>query len=161
MTTFIPDALRVQDRAIPYFEDNPKEKIPGRGTEKSLQTLQTEIITLLSRLGAGTVQFVPGQYPGTPKRYGFQITFWYGGMQGRMDCAALPMRKETERRKDRALAQALYLLRDELQAMVYSVVHKPGAIPLIPYLIGANGKTVTEHLVETQNVPQLLAGTAS
>ena len=153
MNGFIPDKLEGQMMDVPFFEDSQEEKVPGRGTKKSIQALQNEIINLLARLGAGSVRFTLGQYPGELPRYGFQVFFWYGGAQGRIDCAALPMRNETEHRKDRALAQALYLLRDELQAMAYSTLHKPGAIPLVAYLMGENGKTVTEHLIETQSVP--------
>ena len=158
MPTFIPDPIAVQAQAVPYFEDSQKMDIPGRGTDKQVLTLQQEVIQMLARLGAASVQFVPGSYADGPRtRYGFRVVFWLGGTQGRIDIAALPLRSETAHRKDRALAQALYLLRDELQAMVHSQVYKPGAVPLIPYLIGPNGQTVTEYLVETQNVPQLAA----
>jgi hypothetical protein len=158
MPTFIPDPIAVREQEVPYFEDSQALDIPGRGTHKKVQTLQHEVIQMLARLGAASVQFVPGTYDDGPRqRVGFQVQFWYGSVQGRIDCAALPLRVETPRQKDRALAQALYLLRDELQAMVHSQVYKPGAVPLIPYLIGPNGQTVTEYLVETQNVPQLAA----
>jgi hypothetical protein len=116
------------------------------------------VIQMLARLGAASVQFVPGTYDDGPRtRFGFRVVFWYGATQGRIDCAALPLRVDTPRQRDRALAQALYLLRDELQAMVHSQIYKPGSVPLVPYLIGPNGQTVTEYLVETQNVPQLAA----
>ena len=156
---FIPDKLELRAQDVPYFEDSQQRDIPGRATHKSVAQLQREVITMLARLGAGSVQFVPGIHDGPRKRHGYQILFWYGGIQGRIDCAALPLRSETAGKKDRALAQALYLLRDELQAMVHSAVYKPGAVPLVPYLIGPGGKTVTEWLVESQDVPQLAART--
>lgn len=157
--SFIPDPIAVQQQAIPFFEDSQDKAIPGRGTQKSIDTLQKELVGILARLGASLVMFTPGKYPDGPRvRYGFQVTFAYGEGRGRIDCAALPMRKETPARKDRALAQALYLLRDELQAQVWSSVHKPGSVPLLPYLLGSNGMTVMEHLVATQQVPQLGPG---
>jgi hypothetical protein len=161
MNGFIPDKLETPKRVIPWYEDQGGEKIPGRGTSKSIAVLKSEIVDLLSELGAGDMFFESGKYPdvsrlGSVARYGFQIKFSFQGALGRIDCAALPIRAETANKKDRALAQALYLLRDELQAMVYAVVHKPGAIPLVPYLIGAGGKTVTEALIEgaTLALPQ-------
>ena len=158
MPAFIPDPIAVQEQEVPYYEDSQKLDIPGRGTEKKVVTLQQEVIQMLARLGGSSVNFVPGIYNDGPReRYGFQVQFWYGSAQGRIDCAALPIRTKTDRQKERALAQALYLLRDELQAMVHSQIYKPGSVPLVPYLIGPNGQTVTEYLVETQNVPQLAA----
>jgi hypothetical protein len=157
MASFIPDSLTSQPMVIPYFEDQVGKDIPGRGTEKPVAKLQQEVGDLLSRLGAFNVLFVSGKFPdGKRMRYGFQITFVYGPNQGRIDCAALPIRAETPRKKDRALAQALYLLRDEMQAMVYAVIHKPGAVPLVPYLIGASGKTVTEELMASGALPVLV-----
>jgi len=155
---FIPDPLAIQAQDVPFFEDSQKRDVPGRGTGKTVPQLQAEVVEMLARLGGAGARFVPGTFDGARRRYGYEIWFWYGGTQGRMDCAALPIRKETDRKKDRALAQALYLLRDELRALVHSQMYKPGAIPLVPYLIGAGGKTVTEFLIETQNVPQLGAG---
>jgi hypothetical protein len=156
--TFIPDKLALQAQQVPYFEDSQDRKIPGRGTEKTVRQLQTEIVNLLAQLGASSAHFIPGTYEGPTQRYGYRIEFWYGSIQGRIDCAALPMRHETDTRKDRALAQALFLLRDELQTALWAQVHKPGAVPLVPYLIGAGGQTVTEYLLQTQNIPQLGAG---
>jgi len=156
---FIPDKLELQAQEVPYFEDSQQRDIPGRGTEKTLTRLQQEVINILARLGASSVQFVPGIHDGSRKRHGYQNRIWYGGIQGRIDCAALPLRSETAGKKDRALAQALYLLRDELRAMVQSAVYKPGAVPLVPYLIGPGRKTVTEWLIESQDVPQLAART--
>jgi hypothetical protein len=138
---------------VPYFEDSQKAKIAGRGTEKSIAQLQREIIDLLTRLGAHSITFVSGVYPAQTKRYGFQVLFVYGSLPGRIDCAALPMRSEAPKKKDRAQAQALYLLRLELEAQSNAWVYKPGAVPLVPYLIGAGNKTVTEALVETKSLP--------
>ncbi len=150
MTQFIPERLTSLERAIPYFEDQEGENIPGRRTHKSIISLKAEIFDLLAELGADDPYFVAGKFPaGNRERYGFQVFFTLQGARGRIDCAALPIRKETTVKKDRALAQALFLLRDELQAMVYAFVHKPGSIPLVPYLIGAGGKTVTEALIES------------
>ncbi|MBN1964882.1 MAG: hypothetical protein JW910_09555 [Anaerolineae bacterium] len=156
MTTFIPDKLLPPEQAVPFFEDSQKMDIPGRGTKKSVKVLQGEIVGALGRLGAGVSLIVPGTVSaGEHTRCGFQIQFVYGGLPGRIDCVALPIRNESPRAKDRALAQALYLLRDELLAMALSAMHKPGAVPLLPYLIGSGGKTVTEALVESQQIPQM------
>jgi len=158
VSNFIPDPIAITEQSVPYFEDSRDREIPGRGTEKSHARLQGEIIDFLARLGASSIYFVPGIYPGADRarRYGFQIFFMFSGRQGRIDCAALPIRSETPTKKDRALAQALYLVRLELEAACNSLMYKPGAVPLAPYMIGDGGKTVTEYLFDVQMQPHLL-----
>lgn len=158
MQGFIPEAPRAPELSVPFFEDNLLDKtVPGRGVEKPVEYYQKQIRELMLKLGAALVQFTPGTFPTQPKRYGYLITFSLNGIQGRIECAALPMRSETATRKDRALAQALFLLRTWLEGEVYSAVYRPGAIPLVPFLIGNDGKTVTEALLE-RGLPQLSAG---
>lgn len=157
--SFIPDKLEQPAPNIPYFEEQQGEKIPGRATEKSVTKLQEEIKELLLKLGAFQVLFTPGKFDGKPPRYGYEMTFKLEGHPGRMKIAALPIKSETPQRKDRALAQALYLVRNWLEAEVYSQVYRPGTIPLVPYLIGADGKTVTETLIDMGTLPMLVAVT--
>jgi hypothetical protein len=145
MGSFIPD-MSVSTSTVPYFEDNAKTKIPGRGTEKTVDQLQREIVKLLQQLGAFSIQFVQGKHEGEPLRYGFQIQFMYASARGRYDCAALPMRRETPARKQQALAQCLYLVRNKFEALVYAHTYEPEGVPLLPYLLDNRGQTVTEAL---------------
>jgi hypothetical protein len=154
---FIPD-LDVKEAEITYFEDSADRGIPGRGTHKNVDQLQREIKKLLMQLGAFEVVFVPGVIAGDPIRYGFRILFRFSATKGRIDCAALPMRSETPKRKKDALEQALYLVRNKLEAEYYSSFYEPGTLPLVGYLIGANGNTVTEELVSMGNLPVLGPG---
>lgn len=114
---FVPDRPAGKSLAVPYFEDSQEEKIPGRGTEKSEERLQAEVVDLMLRLGGGAVQFTPGSFPGTPKRYGYQVTFSMNGVRGRMELAALPLRAETPAKKSQALRQTLYLFRKKLRLL--------------------------------------------
>ena len=156
MTTFIPDKPPLMEQAVPFFEESQQMDIPGRGTKKTVLQLQGEVSEALVRLNASLSKFASGEYSeGERKRYGFRITFVYGGLPGRIDCAALPLKKETPAKKERALAQALYLLRDELVAMAWSAIHKPGSVPLLPYIVGNDGNTVTEALVQRQQIPEI------
>ncbi len=157
---FIPDAIEVQNVTAPYFDDqreNENIRIPGYSVVKSHKYYKNEIITLLGKLGAGGVEFTLGTFPTIPPRYGFLITFNLNGVKGKIEAIALPIRKETRARKDRTLAQALYLIANMLQSEVYTVMIMPGSIPLVPYLIGNDGKTVTEALVESKQLPMLRA----
>lgn len=156
MNGFIPDKPSAPALEVPFFEDITAKDVPGRGVTKPIDFYQKQIVNLMLKLGAGKVLFVPGTFPTLPKRYGYQITFSLNGIPGRIDVAALPMKKETPNRKDRALAQAIYLLQLWLEAEVFSTIYRPGAISLVPYLIGEGGKTVTEALAERANLPQLI-----
>lgn len=153
--TFIPDTPVSKSLNAPYFEDSKDEAIPGRRTDKSEERLQSEIKDLMLQLGASAIQFLPGKFPGNPVRYGYQVTFSVNGVRGRMDLAALPMHSETASKKSQALRQALYLFRNYLESEVWSAVYRPGAIALLPFLIGDNGKTITESLVENHILPEV------
>jgi len=155
MQQFIPDKLEITGTGITYFEDQLGDTIPGRGVHKPIGYYQNRISDRLMQLGAGAIVFSPGTFPTSPERYGFLITFSLNGIPGRIEVAALPIHHETPNRKDRALAQALYNVGEWLQFEIYGTIFKPGSVPLVPYLVGAGGKTVTETLVETQMLPML------
>lgn len=155
MATFVPDELHVPKLDVPYFEDQSDQKIPGRGTEKSPEQLQTEVREMMTKLGAFRVIFTPGKFSDNPVRYGYQMTFVIGDVPGRMDIAALPMRSEAPGKKNKALAQALYLVRNWLEGEFFSQVYRPGSIPLLPYMVGNDNRTVTEVMVSTGAIPLL------
>lgn len=153
MVNFIPDNTPETEVVVPWFEDSQKEGIEGYATTKTPEALQSEIRGLMVRLNAYNVRFTSGVLDAKPKRYGYQIHFQLNGMPGRIDCAALPIKSETPARKQVAQAQALYFVRDWLAVEVRSTMFRPGAMTLLPYLIGENGKTVTEALIETYALP--------
>ena len=158
MVNFIPDMPKAPELRVPYFEDITAADIPGCKTGKSIAKLQAEITQLLARMGASMVTFVSGRTDTKPVRYGFQIRFSYGPRGGEIDCVALPIRYETTNKKDRALAQALYLVRNGLETQLHSSMFQPGYLPIVPYLIGDNGKTVMKMMVESGMLPMLSDG---
>lgn len=155
VANFVPDQLHAQKLVIPFFDEQPGKDIPGRGTEKSCDKLQQEIRELLYKLGAFDTVFTPGIFDEKPKRYGYRMTFRLAGASGRIEIAALPIRTETPNKKDRALAQALYLVRGWLESEVFSQVYRPGSIPLMPYLLDEKGRTVSEALLANGGLPML------
>lgn len=170
--TFIPAPIEGRDlEYVPYFDDIYKSGsgIPGSSAKGSIEDYQMQIEALIRQLNATHVQFVQGHYPGQgdpsagsgqvqPDRYGYQILFRLNGNPGRIDVAALPIRRESRHKIDRAKAQALFLVRDWLQSEVYSHLYRPGSITLIPYLIGDDGRTVTETLLQSKALPMLQGG---
>lgn len=159
MVQFIPSKIDTQNvEQVPFFENSQDAKVAGYATTKSIDKLQKEISAIMARLNAFAVTFVPGKYPaGKFQRYGFQITFVMGHVRGRIDCAALPIRSETAHKKDRAQAQALFLLRGKLEAELMAAMYMPGSAPLVPYMLDREGRTVTEALAEAGQLPMLPA----
>lgn len=149
MVNFVPDKTDVVAQHVPFFEDQKDAKIPGRGTSKTPEELQTEIRNLMTKMGAYNVIFIPGRINEKPLRYGYQITFMLANNPGRFEVAALPMRSEIPSRKIAALAQALYLVRNWIESEVFSQIYRPGNVPLLPYLVGPGDKTVTEVFISS------------
>jgi hypothetical protein len=155
MAKFIANPVQHKLQEVPFFEDVSGKDIPGYRTRKSVGQLQNEVSQELALLGANGVYFVEGQYPGEKTRHGYRIHFSVYGNLARVDVAALPIRSETATKRDRALAQALYLVRDKFQALRLAHVHEPSGVPLVPYLIGKDGRTVEESLVASGALPAL------
>jgi hypothetical protein len=155
VVAFIPEKPSAPVVTVPYFEDITAKDVPGRWVEKPILFYQKRIEAAMAKLGAFRIVFTPGEFPGTPRRAGFQIAFVLNGIPGRIDCAALPLRRHDPKKKDRALAQALYLVAIWLEAEASTLVWRPGAIPLVPFLIGNGGLTVTEELVERRVLPAI------
>lgn len=156
MANFIPNKPTPLFQKPPFFEDIKAADVPGRRTEKKVSVLQGEVVEILGKLGAIGIYFLDGIFEGQPKRYGFTVNFTVQTIPARIDVAALPLRSDTN--KDRALAQALYLLRNRLEAQYYAAAYEPGLVPLLPYLIGPDGQTVNEALVQSQILPSLTSG---
>lgn len=156
MVDFIPDKLEHQRQELPFFEDSQEAKVPGWRLTKSEQYYRDRVADLLARLGGGAVVFMPGEYPGRPKRFGYRITFNVNGIPARLDVAALPFRHAaTDKKKQAAMSQALFLVGNWLEAELHSWIYRPGVIPLVPFLIGEGDRTVTEALVESRMLPLL------
>lgn len=153
MAKFIPEKPEAVKLSVPFYED--QSKIAGASVSKSLDYYEKAVKETMTKLGAYEVVVMVGTYDGPPLRYGYQITFKLVNIPGRIDCAALPIKKLTKTKKDRALCQALYLLNNWLEAELHSTIYRPGSIPLVPYLIGSGDRTVTESLIELQELPRL------
>jgi len=152
---FIPD-IENKKIEVPYFEDADAKSLPGYSTGKSQIKLQSEIVDIMIRLGCSNVIFAPGHYPSSPKRYGFVVAFLYHGNPAKMKVAAAPIRKETKVKKEGALRQCLYVLRDWFQSELNSIIFRPGSLPLMAYLLVDGENTFQDTLIDQKNVPALV-----
>lgn len=153
MMDFIPDEH--DDLTIPYYEDASSSLgVVGHATSKKERELKVEIERAMGHLGASVTLFQPGKFG---DRYGYRIEFSWGGARGRIDVAALPIRKETESRIKKAKRHALYSVMLKLEAQFNSQLVMPGDVPLMPYMVDKKGRTILEAMREDGALPQLPA----
>lgn len=163
--TFTPENHQ-QEIAVPYFEDataafapyySANQRARSRGTDQGkVERLQSEIAVEMSKLGGLVIGIIPGMYgSGKARRHGYEIRFIYGGAQGIMRVAGLPIRSETPVRKQAVLVQALSIGRDWLKAAVTQKVFGPGSDVLIPFLLADGQRTIAEVIHESGKLPLL------
>lgn len=150
---FIPDDH--DDLTIPYFEDSSASLgVVGHSTNRSERELKVEIERAVGHLGASIVLFQAGKFG---NRFGYRIEFLWGGSKGRIDVAALPLRKETSSRISQAKRHALYSVMMRLMSQFNSQLVMPGDVPLVPYMLDKEGRTLIEAMREQGQVPALPA----
>ena len=119
---------------------------------------QSQIATELGKLGAFITGCFRGEYiVDKQKRYGYEIRFSFGGQQGIIRAAGLPMKySATEKKKHLVRIQALLNVRDWLKAAVTARVFAPGHSPLLPHMLLPDGETtIAEYIVQQQMLPML------
>lgn len=163
MAQFIPKETKIkrQKIEIPYFNDTQKGQceIPGAAVTYPPQYYKDQIILLMGKLGAGGVYFVECDIPDEPPREGYLMMFNLNGVDGRVEIQALPVRGHRKSSyPGRSLAMALFNIANWLECEVYGQIFRPNSVPLIAHLIGPEGKTVTEVLVERGDILKLGSG---
>jgi len=168
---FTPDK-QVAEIKVPFYEDATEDFAPyytvgitahkpsskssvGEQTIKGQQQISIE----MGKLGAMVTGFIPGIFgSANTKRYGYEIRFVYGQMQGVIKVAGLPMKSETSVKKGAVMIQALWNVRDWLKVAVTNRVFSPGSDMLIPFLLVDGKITVAEYIASRGTLPTLTAG---
>lgn len=156
--SFIPDTPEAA-KVVPYYENARKEDgWQGHTTTKSIKRLQAEISDAISRLGGMVTSFQRGRFD---DREGFRILYTLevgnGLSRGQIDIAALPVKdKWNETKKDKSLRMALFMLREALNGTWFLQQLSPGYAPLMPWMIGMDGKTITQLWAESSEMKNLL-----
>ena len=157
MDNFVPNP-ESEELKIPYWEDaSNADGVHGYTTTKSVKELKSLITGSFGRLGGSVTGFTEGNTKSLPKRYGYRISFTYNGVAGRITVFALPIRKETPTKVDKAKRHALISVHARLQAQYNTALVMPGDIPLMPWLLNKEGQTMTEYLTDIGSVPLLPA----
>ena len=164
--SFVSEQKSKTPNAVPFFNEvKASAGWQGYTTTKSLDTLKAEVMTAMSRLGGLVSGFEKGIFG---ERAGFRIHYTIesevGKMYpGQMDIAALPVRKTPHRKSyqgyeklcEQALRMALYNVAMCLEGMWLMRQLSPGYAPLIPWMLAANGKTVTQLWSESSSIRAL------
>lgn len=153
---FVPDDVKADDVHVPWFEDASSELgVKGHRTNKTIDDLKIEIRAAMSALGGGVTSFRTGHWPGEDTRYGYEIRFKYGQREGRIQIAGFPMKRETDGKREQCLKQALFTVRDSLQAQLNARWLMPGNAPLVGFMLDDKGRTLAEALAEQSAIPLL------
>lgn len=166
---FIPDTSNNKSVEVPYFDDVTSDSgWQGQTTSKSIETLKSEIMSSINRLGGLVTGFQRGQFiVGSQKRDGFRLTYVVetptGQMvPGRIDIAALPvkgdhsLRRSYETRREKSLKMALYMLRTALDGTWFLQQLSPGYSALMPWMLASGEKTISQLWGESPVMARLL-----
>lgn len=146
----LEDEHQSDQPSVPFFEDATKKDhgVKGHTTGKSLEKLKSEVRSAIARLGGGVHRIQHVKFPDPEKgeaRYGFVVTFDYLGHPAEMKIAGLPLKNPTDTKKDQSMKQALYTIRESLEAQHNQYLLSPGSHPLLPYVLDAdNDRTFGE-----------------
>ena len=165
---FIPDQPK-NNQEVPYFEDATSDAgWQGQATTKSIETLKSEIVQAVSRLGGLVVGFQRGKFEtGKYTREGFRVHYSIEAANGRMvagmiDIAALPIKKSVsyrssiEKRQEQSLKMALYMFRDAMNGLWFLQQLSPGYSALMPWMLTEGGKTISQLWSESPVMQNLL-----
>ena len=168
MNNFIPETPK-EARDVPYFDDVSKDAgWQGHTTSKSVETLKSEIMSAIRRLGGLVTGFQKGCFGiGDRNRDGFRLNYVIeapnGNMfPGRIDIAALPVKddykhqRSYETRREQSLKMALYMLKTALDGTWFLQQLSPGYSALMPWMIGKDEKTISQLWGESAIMKNLL-----
>lgn len=152
---FIPSQDKTAAPSVPFFENARQEDgWKGHETKKTVEQLQEEIRTAILRLGGHVTSFQSGQYKtGDQNRDGYRVFFILTGedtfSKGRIDIAALPVDNYwNDRLRDKSRRMVLYMLRESLAAAWLQQQFSPGYAALMPWMLVAGDRTLTQIWTE-------------
>jgi len=167
---FIPSGDNSPVSDVPYFgEARAEEGWQGQGTTRSYGVLKSDVVKIFARLGGIVHCIQRGIYKiGQFERGGVRIDYSITGpgeqmLYGRLDVAALPVKKPKQRansravlqaRMDKSLCMALYNVCQALKAQWVLKQMNPAYVPLMPWLLVKGEQTLTE-LYGTSSLPML------
>lgn len=165
---FTPNAPK-SGKQIEYYDDVASGNgWQGQTTTKSIETLKSEIVTSISRLGGIVSGFVAGTDLVTINDEkvicdGFRIHYSMETQSGKfipgqIDIIALPVKRDQrlirslESRKLGAIKMALYMFREAMDGMWFMEQLSPGYVGLMPFMLAEKNKTLSQLFIEQEKV---------
>lgn len=161
---FIPDETEPRPQDVPYFDElRTADGWQGHATNKSYETLKSEVTSAMSQLDGTIHGFQRGMYeingidrPGVIIHYSIEDSD--GKMAyGRLDIAAPPVKepnissfattyqKKLRAKEDKSLRMALYNVVQIFKAQGILKKMNPSYVPLMPWLLTDDERTITER----------------
>lgn len=162
MFSFTPVSTTSIETKVPFYEEARADFAPYYRSRKTIASAKVEVIAELVKLEGTVRQFTQGIFEIIGQtRHGFEIQFVYGGSNGLIRVAGLPILKsETTTKVNVVLVQALLNVRDWLKAVVTAKTFNPGHDPLIGHLLLPDGKTtIRDYIIQSGQLPMLGDGT--
>ncbi len=157
---FIPDQPQKATQ-VPFYDDaTSADGWQGQATGKSIEQLKSELVLSLSRLGATVTGIQKGVFdPDGKTRLGYRVRYFIEAndgqlLQGKIDIASLPVRGDlrsrttAESQREKSLKMALYMLKISIDGLWFLRQLSPGYAPLMPFMLGTNGKTISQMWIE-------------
>jgi hypothetical protein len=160
MHVFTPDIGQLDEIPIPYIEDAREDYAPFYRSRKTIPQVQGEISQELAKLGGYVSMYRPGWFQENPRRYGYEIHYIWNGATSLIRVAGLPMRVESDLKKQQVAVQALCIVREWLIGAVTSKVFLPGTHPLLQFVLmpgQPEPTTLADFLLRHGKLPALLA----
>jgi len=169
MSNFIPEQPKVS-QDVPYYDDVlGSDGWQGQTTGKSIETLKSEIVTAVSRMGGLVSGFMKGSFQtGKIKREGYRVIYSIQAPNGNMipgqiDIAALPCRWNNrgqasfDKRQQQSLRMALFMLAASIRGLWFLQQLSPGYAGLMPFmLVEGTNKTISQFWSESPVMSNLL-----
>ena len=168
MFDFTKERNEKEPEQVPYYEEaTAVNGWQGQATGKAIETLKSEIMAHIGKLGGLVSGFEKGRF-GT--RAGFRIHYVIETPEGKhvpgyIDVAALPLKQHQyfDRRNrtpegvllDRSLRMALYNVTVCLGSLWKLQRLSPGFAPLMPFMVGQGGMNLT-HMWSSGSVMKAL-----
>jgi len=171
MFNFVSEKQDKKVEAVPFFEDaTAANGWSGTTTGKSIETLKSNIIASVGRLGGLVTGFEKGSYGDRP---GYVIHYVIETPEGKhipgyISVAALPLKPMQHRYRDRRVSSSATRLEKSLQMALWNVDAclsalwklqrlSPGFAPLMPFMIiDKSGANLTQKWSESANMKALM-----
>lgn len=158
MFNFTPDDNQQSSLEVPYIEDARADMARLYASNKTIKQATKEIERSLMKLDAVVIALQSGKFEVNGQtRIGYVLRFQWRGIEGYFSIAGLPIRNHTNARERQVRVQALLNIASWLETSWSMQVFSPNSMPLMQYLLAADGSRIIDHMLNSGALPALTA----